>query len=34
MVKYAALANTFKAETIDDAVQQIVDMEIVVRPII
>ena len=27
MVKYAALANTFKAETIDDAVQQIVDME-------
>ena len=27
MVKYAALANTFKAETIDDAVQQIVDMK-------
>ena len=27
MVKYAALANTFKAETIDDAVQQIVDTE-------
>ena len=27
MVKYAALANMFKAETIDDAVQQIVDME-------
>ena len=27
MVKYAALTNTFKAETIDDAIQQIVDME-------
>ena len=27
MVKYAALAYTLKAETIDDAVQQIVDME-------
>ena len=27
MVKYAALANRFEAETIDDAIQQIVDME-------